>query len=77
MDVKAGVLPVPVRLTEMGLPNALYGIESVPVRTPTAVGWNFTPILHVSPAPTIPHVLLLMAKSPLAVAGKTVSDVLK
>jgi hypothetical protein len=58
----------------MGLPNAIKGIESVPVRVPCAVGLNVTPIVHVNPAPTVAQVSLLTAKSPVTVAGETVRE---
>ena len=83
MDGLAGVmaiavspvtLPVPVRVTMMGLPEALYGIVSVPVRAPITVGENCTPTVQAVPAATgLPHELALTVKSPLAVIGCTVS----
>jgi hypothetical protein len=73
IEVSAAAAPVPVRLTEMGLPNALNGIDSVPVRVPVADGSNCTPSVQVNPAPTVAHASLLTTKSPVIVAAETVS----
>ena len=76
IEVRPVVLPVPDRLTNLGLPNPLSLIVSVPVRVPTIVGVNVIPTAQVDPAATLVQVLLLMAKSPLAITDETVRDVL-
>jgi hypothetical protein len=51
---------------------------SVPERVPANVGVKVTPMVHVSPAPTLgPQVLLATAKSPLAVGVDTTREVLR
>lgn len=77
IEVRVGEEPVPVRPTAMGLPGALKGIVSVPVRVPDAAGRNVTPTAQVEPAVTVVQVLLLTAKSPVAAGAETVSDVFK
>src|SRR5260370_18272453 len=44
--------PVPVRLTDCGLPEALSVMLRVPVRVPDAVGVNVTLMVQLSPAHT-------------------------
>lgn len=65
--------PVPLTVTIVGLPNALWVKAIVPARGPTAVGVNVTPIVHVAPAATPPHVFDVTAKSPVAAAPETVN----
>src|SRR5262249_39110013 len=73
-DVKPFAFPVPVRLTIAGLPKALWLMAIVPVRVPTAVGVNVTPIVQVPPATIVPHVVVATAKSPVATTPVTVMD---
>lgn len=77
IELSTGALPVPDSPTEIGLPKALNGIESVPVSVPCPSGLNSTPIVQVDPAATVVQVLLLTAKSPVTVGADTVSDVLR
>jgi hypothetical protein len=59
-------VPVPVRVIDCGLPLAVSVIVTVPLRTPLAVGWNLTLMIHsAATAKELPQVLLC-AKSPLA-----------
>lgn len=60
-----GSVPVPVTLTDCGLPLALSVIVSVPVRVPVVVGVKVTLMLQVPPAATEPLQLLVWAKSPV------------
>ena len=51
------VVPVPVKATFCGLPEALSVNVNVPVRLPAAVGVNFTLIVQLAPGATeLPHV---------------------
>src|SRR5580700_10316684 len=45
-----GLTPVPVRLTDCGLPAALSAIVTAPVRVPAAVGVKVTVMVHPAPA---------------------------
>src|SRR6266404_4036407 len=57
MDAEAA--PVPVRLTDCGLPLALSVMVIAPVRVPVAVGVNVTLIVQLAPAATeVPQVLV-------------------
>ena len=48
------------------------------MRTPTAVGVNVTPMVQLRPAPKLaPQVLLATAKSPVAIAGETLREILR
>jgi hypothetical protein len=77
-DFRPVVFPVPLRPTKMGLPKALNGVVSVPVRAPVTVGVKVIPMVHVCPALTPePQVLLAIAKSPETLGPKTVSFVLR
>src|SRR5260370_741630 len=58
--------PVPVRLTDCGLPEALSVMFRVPVRVPEAVGVKVTLMLQLAPAATELPQVLVSAKSPLA-----------
>jgi hypothetical protein len=58
--------PVPVRLTDCGLPEALSVMLRVPVRVPDAVGVNVTLMVQLAPAATELPQVLVWAKSPLA-----------
>src|SRR5258708_19868731 len=58
--------PVPVRLTDCGLPEALSVMLRVPVRLPDAVGVNVTLMVQFAPAATELPQVLVWAKSPLA-----------
>ena len=78
IDFRPVSLPVPLSETTVGLPAALSLIVSVPVRVPMAVGANVTPMVHLSPAPTLePQVLLATAKSPLAEIDEKFNSVLR
>src|SRR5260370_710195 len=58
--------PIPVRLTDCGLPEALSVMLRVPVRLPDAVGVNGTLMVQFAPAATELPQVLVWAKSPLA-----------
>src|SRR5690348_230549 len=58
-------VPVPVRLTNCGLPGALSVTVRSPFRVPSAVGVNVTLIVQLAPARTELPQLLFSAKSPL------------
>jgi hypothetical protein len=58
--------PVPMRLTDCGLPEALSVMLRVPVRVPEAVGLKVTLMLQLAPAATELPQLSVSAKSPLA-----------
>jgi hypothetical protein len=60
------VEPIPVRLTDCGLPEALSVMLRVPVRLPDAVGVNVTLMVQFAPAATELPQVLVWAKSPLA-----------
>lgn len=77
IEVSTGEDPVPVRPTEMGLPNALKGIVSVPVSVPNAAGLKVTPTVQVDPAAMVAQVLLLTAKFPVTAGADTVSEAFK
>jgi hypothetical protein len=74
IEVRPVVFPVPVRLTVAGLPNALWLMDSAPVRVPVAVGVNVTPIVQVAAGARAPHVFERTAKSPVIVAPEMVTD---
>jgi hypothetical protein len=60
--------PVPLRLTDCGLVTALSVNASEPARAPVVVGAKVTPTAQFAPAAMlVPHVLLEIAKSPVAV----------
>ena len=58
--------PIPVRLTDCGLPEALSVMLKLPVRVPDAVGVNETLMVQLAPAATELPQVLVWAKSPLA-----------
>src|SRR6266851_5517223 len=60
------VEPIPVRLTDCGLPEVLSAMLKVPVRVPDAVGVNVTPMVQLAPAATELPQVFASAKSPLA-----------
>ena len=66
LAVVVGAVPVPVRLTVCGLPEALSVMLKVPVRVPDAVGVNVTLIVQLAPAATEPPHVSVSAKSALA-----------
>src|SRR5258708_9997162 len=68
--------PVPVRLTDCGLPEALSVMLRVPVRLPDAVGVNVTLMVQFAPAATELPQVLVWAKSPLAETAVRVSEAL-
>src|SRR5260370_28849996 len=56
VNVTAGnapALPVPVRVTECGLPLALSVTVTLAVRVPIAIGENVTAILQLKPAASV------------------------
>ena len=59
-------VPVPVRETVWGVPEALSEIVTAPVRAPAAVGVKVTLMAQLAPAASDAPQLLLWAKSPLA-----------
>ena len=69
-------LPVPVRLTTWGLPEALSVKVREPVKVPTAVGENSTPTLQLAPAARlVPQLLLEIVKpAPLIAMLEIVTD---
>ena len=58
------VVPVPERLMDCGLPEALSATMMDAVRLPLAVGVNVTVIAQLAPAATELGQLLVWAKSP-------------
>jgi hypothetical protein len=75
-EALTGAVPVPDKLTVCGLFTALSVNVRKPVRAPMVVGENVTPMVQVSPAPTLaPHVLLAIPKSPVVVIPPKVSAV--
>jgi len=56
-------VPIPLRATVWGLPEALSATESVPVSVPVALGVKVTEIVQLAPVAKLdPQVLVLMAK---------------
>src|SRR5258708_4233899 len=70
------VEPIPVRLTDCGLPEALSVMLRVPVRLPDAVGVNVTLMVQFAPAATELPQVLVWAKSPLAATPVRFSEAL-
>jgi len=66
----AGAVPVPLRPTVCGLPEALSVIDTLALRLPLAVGENVAEIVQLDPAASVDgprgHVLVC-AKSPVFV----------
>ena len=58
------LVPVPVRLTDCGLPLALSAMVIAPLRVPVAVGVKVTMIVQLPPAATELPQVLFWAKSP-------------
>src|SRR5207237_3765909 len=69
----AGAVPVPVRLTDCGLPAALSVMVIAPVRVPVAVGVKVTLMAQLAPAATDVPQVLVCTKSPLATMLVTLS----
>ena len=67
----AGAPPVPVRVTDCGLPVALSLMATVAVRVPGAVGAKVTLIVQLPPAATELPQLLLWLKSPALLPANT------
>jgi len=65
-SVAAGppVVPVPVRLTDCGLPVALSATEIAAVRVPESIGANTAVMVQFAPAATETPQLLVCEKSP-------------
>lgn len=59
-----GPVPVPVRLIVCGLPARLSAMVTAAVRSPMAVGENFTRIVQLPPPPNEVKQLLVSEKSP-------------
>src|SRR5260370_10939115 len=70
------VEPIPVRLTDCGLPEALSVMLRVPVRLPDAVGVNVTLMVQFALAATELPQVLVCAKSPLVETLMTFSETL-
>jgi hypothetical protein len=71
----AGVVPVPLRGTDCGLPLALSVIDILALRLPLAVGLKVTLIVQFDPAARVLDPLgqvLVWAKSPLLVPLKLI-----
>ena len=64
--------PVPCRLPDFGLSEALSVIVSVPVRAPTAVGENVTVILQFAPAAREVPQVFVWEKSPVVATEEIV-----
>ena len=67
MTAGAGVVPVPVRATECGLPPALSVMLTLALRVPVAVGVKVTLMVQVLPAANVLGLIgqvLVCAKSP-------------
>lgn len=76
-DSVTAELPVPLRLTFCGLPEALSVKVSAPEAVPVAVGVNVTPTLQLAPAARlVPQVLPAIAKGPVIPTLEIVSGVL-
>jgi hypothetical protein len=73
IEVRPLVFPEPVRLTVTGLPNALWLMDTTPVRVPVAVGVNVTPTVQVAAGASVAHVFERTAKSPVAVTPEIVT----
>jgi len=73
-----GALPVPERPTACGLVRALSVNVSVPAADPMAAGVKVTPTLQFAPAARLaPHVVLAIAKLPLATMLAKLSGTLR
>jgi hypothetical protein len=71
-----GAVPVPVRLTVFGLPEALSVNERLPARAPEVDGVKVTEIGQTELAATVPPQLSVSTKSPLEVMALIVSAAL-
>jgi len=69
----AWVVPVPLRETVCGLPDALSVTDSVPVKLPEVVGLNVTFTVQFAPAATVEPQLFVSAKFAPALTPETVS----
>src|SRR4051812_9027653 len=63
-------VPVPASVTVDGLLVALPAMVRVPVREPTAVGWNVTVTVQFAPAASVAPQVVARVKSPLAVMAE-------
>ena len=68
-----GAVPVPLRITVCGLPEALSVNESVSVRVPEVEGLKVTEIGQTESAATVPPQLSVSPKSPVAAMALIVS----
>ena len=66
-------MPVPLRMTECGLPAALSLMLTAPDLVPVALGVKVRFTVQLEPAATVPQ-LLFCAKSPLALTLLIVND---
>ena len=64
LKLMVGLVPVPVRVTVCGLPNALSLMEIAADRLPGAVGAKITLTVQVPPAATGPPQVFVAGKSP-------------
>src|SRR5262249_45381632 len=70
-----GYVPVPVRLTDCGLPPPLSTKLRLPFLMPLASGWNLTLTVQLAPAASVlPQVLAEIRKLPATVMLVTLSD---
>jgi hypothetical protein len=67
------VVPVPLRETVCGLPDALSVTEIVPLRLPEIVGVNVTFTMQFAPAATVEPQLFVSAKFALALMFEMVN----
>src|ERR1039457_1381007 len=67
-------MPLPLRVTAVGLLLALLVTIRVPVRVPGAVGWNVTVTAQEPPAAMLVQ-LLVWLKSPVTATFETVAEV--
>jgi hypothetical protein len=58
------VVPVPVRVTICGVPDALSAIEIAAVRVPAAVGLNTAPMVQFAAAISVVPQVFVWEKSP-------------
>ena len=65
--VTPGAAPVPVKVADWGLPEALSVMVTEALRAPLAVGVNVTLMEQLAPAATLAPQVLVCAKSPLLV----------
>ena len=62
-----GEAPVPLRVTDCGLPEALSATDNEALAAPLADGVNVTPMAQLAPAATLEPQVLVSAKAELLV----------